>query len=162
MSKEFTKLSEVSLIQEVSENTNVLVEENGEIRRVPKTQVGGAGSEPDMVIEIINESTYEIDDVVKDDVKITTGDIGEIIDMIENGHIPNIEVILRLGNPTGIIRSARIKELVTEAYYNYLSIRFPICLDVTPVGVALHLHEDYGINGLQVLTPESASNNSIF
>ena len=40
---EFTKLSEVAQIESVSDNATVLVEENGEIVRVPKTSVGGAG-----------------------------------------------------------------------------------------------------------------------
>lgn len=43
MAKDFVKLSEVAIKEEVSENATVLVEENGEIYRAPKTQVGGAG-----------------------------------------------------------------------------------------------------------------------
>ena len=40
---EFKKLSEVEQIESVSDNATVLVEEGGEIKRVPKTAVGGAG-----------------------------------------------------------------------------------------------------------------------
>lgn len=41
MAKDFVKLSEVAVKEEVSENATVLVEENGEIYRAPKTSVGG-------------------------------------------------------------------------------------------------------------------------
>lgn len=41
MAYEFTKLSEVEKLETVSDEANVLVEENGEIKRVAKTEVGG-------------------------------------------------------------------------------------------------------------------------
>lgn len=40
---EFKKLGEVTLVEEALDTANVLIEENGEIKRVPKTEVGGAG-----------------------------------------------------------------------------------------------------------------------
>jgi hypothetical protein len=40
---EFKKLSEVEQIATASDNATVLVEEGGEIKRVPKKEVGGAG-----------------------------------------------------------------------------------------------------------------------
>lgn len=40
---EFKKLSEVEQIESASENATVLIEEGGEIKRVAKKQVGGAG-----------------------------------------------------------------------------------------------------------------------
>lgn len=43
MAKDFVKLSEVTLLEEVADTASVLVEVNGEICRAPKTQVGGAG-----------------------------------------------------------------------------------------------------------------------
>ena len=43
MAKEFVKLSEVAVLEEVTDNATVLVEENGEIYRAPKTSVGGGG-----------------------------------------------------------------------------------------------------------------------
>lgn len=38
----FQKLSEVKVIEEVKDEAMVLVEENGEIYRAPKTSVGGS------------------------------------------------------------------------------------------------------------------------
>lgn len=44
MALEFKKLSEVTLTEKAVDTANVLIEENGEIKRVPKTEVGGSGS----------------------------------------------------------------------------------------------------------------------
>lgn len=41
---EFKKLSEVEQIETVSDNATVLVEDGGEIKRVPKSEVGGAAA----------------------------------------------------------------------------------------------------------------------
>lgn len=54
---EFRRLSDVSLIEEASDIANVLIEENGEIKRVPKTQVGGTGF-PTAIIKDINYDSY--------------------------------------------------------------------------------------------------------
>lgn len=40
---EFKKLSEVEQIETASDNATVLIEEDGDIKRVPKKEVGGAG-----------------------------------------------------------------------------------------------------------------------
>ena len=52
MATEFKRLSEVTALEEAAENAYVLVEENGEIYRVPKAAVGGAGGAQGMVIEL--------------------------------------------------------------------------------------------------------------
>ena len=49
MATEFKKLSEVDILEEAAETAYVLVEENGEIYRVPKTAIGGAQG---MVVEL--------------------------------------------------------------------------------------------------------------
>lgn len=51
---EFKKLSEVEQIETASDNATVLVEEGGEIKRVPKKEVGGAG----IATAIIKDSNY--------------------------------------------------------------------------------------------------------
>lgn len=55
MATEFKKLSEVTALEEVAETAYVLIEENGEIYRVPKTAVGGAGG---IKTAIIRDSGY--------------------------------------------------------------------------------------------------------
>lgn len=56
MATEFKKLSEVAVLEEAAETAHVLVEENGEIYRVPKTAVGGAGG--GIKTAIIRDSGY--------------------------------------------------------------------------------------------------------
>ena len=56
MATEFKKLSEVAALEEAAETAHVLIEENGEIYRVPKTAVGGAGG--GIKTAIIRESRY--------------------------------------------------------------------------------------------------------
>lgn len=55
MATEFKKLSEVAALEEAAETAHVLIEENGEIYRVPKTAVGGAGG---IKTAIIRDSGY--------------------------------------------------------------------------------------------------------
>ena len=55
MATEFKKLSEVTTLEEAAETAHVLIEENGEIYRVPKTAVGGAGG---IKTAIIRDSGY--------------------------------------------------------------------------------------------------------
>ena len=52
MATEFKKLSEVTTLEEAAETAHVLIEENGEIYRVPKTAVGGIKT------AIIRDSRY--------------------------------------------------------------------------------------------------------
>ena len=56
MATEFKKLSEVTTLEEAAETAHVLIEENGEIYRVPKTAVGGAGG--GIKTAIIHDSGY--------------------------------------------------------------------------------------------------------
>lgn len=56
MATEFKKLSEVAVLEEAAETAHVLIEENGEIYRVPKTAVGGAGG--GIKTAIIRDSGY--------------------------------------------------------------------------------------------------------
>lgn len=53
---EFKKLSEVEVLETSSDNATVLVEEGGDIKRVPKKEVGGAGG----YILALSESNCEI------------------------------------------------------------------------------------------------------
>jgi hypothetical protein len=40
---EFTRLAEVEVVETANNTDKVLIEQNGEIKRVPKTEVGGSG-----------------------------------------------------------------------------------------------------------------------
>ncbi len=55
MAVTFTKLSEVTLADKAADVANVLIEENGEIKRVAKTEVGGSNANT----VIIKSSDYD-------------------------------------------------------------------------------------------------------
>ena len=57
MATEFKKLSEVTTLEEAAETAHVLIEENGEIYRVPKTAVGGSNVDG-IKTAIIRDSRY--------------------------------------------------------------------------------------------------------
>lgn len=56
MATEFKKLSEVTVLEEAADNSYVLIEENGEIYRVPKATVGGGAG--GIKTAIIRDSGY--------------------------------------------------------------------------------------------------------
>lgn len=61
MTVEFKKLAGVDTVGTATDAANVLIEENGVIKRVPKTEVGGSGgSEPEVVIITRTGSTEHI------------------------------------------------------------------------------------------------------
>jgi hypothetical protein len=41
---EFTRLADVEVVETATDTDKVLIEQNGEIKRVPKTEVGGVGN----------------------------------------------------------------------------------------------------------------------
>ena len=51
MSYEFKKLSEVQALTEVPEGAKVLAEVNGQIRRVPRSGLGGSGGIKTIIIK---------------------------------------------------------------------------------------------------------------
>lgn len=87
---DFKKLSAVEAIEAVSDTANVLIEENGVIKKAPKTAVGGAGgSEPDLVIAINN---HYIKKITADAYHIECGNVEAVINAIGEGRMPNIKM----------------------------------------------------------------------
>lgn len=64
MAIEFTKLSEVPVAEQVNDTDNVLIEQDGEIKRAAKDQVGGAGG---LVFELTEDM---IDQEQSDDTNL--------------------------------------------------------------------------------------------
>lgn len=84
---DFKKLSDVEVVAEPIESANVLIEEDGVIKKAPKTAVGGAGG--GIVIHFtINED---------DELEIPVFDFNEIKSSILNG----INVVCFERNPDG-------------------------------------------------------------
>lgn len=55
MAYEFQKLSEVEVLTEVPDGASVLAEVNGDIKRVPKSEVGGTGG----YVVVLTEDNFE-------------------------------------------------------------------------------------------------------
>lgn len=53
---EFKRLSDVEVVAEPTESANVLIEENGVIKKAPKTAVGGAGGAGNTIIFAVDSS----------------------------------------------------------------------------------------------------------
>ena len=87
---EFKRLSDVEVVAEPTESANVLIEENGVIKKAPKTAVGGAGSvEPDMVITINERSSARI---TSDTFNITDGSMDNVFTAFHEGRYPVVKV----------------------------------------------------------------------
>lgn len=74
MAYEFKRLSDVEIVETPADATNVLIEENGVIKKAPKTAVGGSG-EATTVIKIVADSW---DDVTADSITFEKGDISTL------------------------------------------------------------------------------------
>lgn len=85
---EFKRLSDVEVVAEPLESANVLIEENGVIKKAPKTAVGGAKSEWDAVITIDN--IYEISN---DTVRFNEGSFDTILAKINADEVPKVKII---------------------------------------------------------------------
>lgn len=72
MSYEFKKLSDVDVVAEPAESANVLIEENGVIKKAPKTTVGGDNN----ICFVINYNTETI---------ICNKQFDEILDLLFSG-----------------------------------------------------------------------------
>ena len=85
---EFKRLSDVEVVAEPTESANVLIEENGVIKKAPKTAVGGGG-EWDAVIEI-NPDVSSLDDVDSEHLTLISGGFDPIFEKAQSGEKPRV------------------------------------------------------------------------
>ena len=87
----FKKLNEVEILETVSDEAHVLVEEGGAIRRALKTEVGGAGGglQYDAVISIA-ASPYMTPDFSTTDVSVDPTEILNIVNKMTNNETVNV------------------------------------------------------------------------
>lgn len=90
MAYNFKSIADVEVVAEPTESANVLIEENGIVKKAPKTAVGGAGgSEPDLVIAIDNLPTVKI---TADTYRIEKGSAEDVINAIKEDRMPNVKI----------------------------------------------------------------------
>lgn len=88
---EFTKLSDVEVVEKPIDSANVLIEENGVIKKAPKTAVGGAGGEADLVIKVDNFG-YDFDNSGNFAITIESGSLESVADVLAIGEAPIVKV----------------------------------------------------------------------
>lgn len=96
MAYEFKDISTVELVETADDTANVLIEEGGTIKKVPKTEVGG-GNKCDMVISIVKD-TFSISnhELYPEDVTITNGSIDDLMSILKEGNMPVVKVLHNL------------------------------------------------------------------
>lgn len=93
MSYEFMKLSDVEVVETPAKTANVLIEENGIIKKAPKTAVGGAGGneeEWDVIIEGGEFANMLITSATWDNATIPSGSYEKLMEIINSGKHPKI------------------------------------------------------------------------
>jgi hypothetical protein len=100
---EFKKLSDVEVVAEPLETANVLIEENGVIKKAPKTAVGGAGgsTEWDAIIDLIEGSSGFFDSM-----ELVSGTYEDLKEKIFAGILPN--VLMRYTNGTYMTGTSKV------------------------------------------------------
>lgn len=98
---EFKRLSDVEVVAEPTESANVLIEENGVIKKAPKTAVGGAGGAGGYVWTL-TEGDYTIDE---DTLQITvTASYDDALKVLDEGG----SVYVNMPNSNGIYIKSNI------------------------------------------------------
>lgn len=77
MAYEFKKLSDVEVVETPTDSANVLIEEDGVIKKAPKTAVGGSG-EWDAVIDFI-DNVYTSGSYATIKAKLDAGDLPKVL-----------------------------------------------------------------------------------
>lgn len=101
MAYDFKKLSDVEAVAKPAESTNVLIEENGVIKKAPKTAVGGGNM--DAVIKFTHDPDNE-----RDVWKLLSGSYDELHAKIMAGKFVNAMLIKinESGNCAGDVQTA--------------------------------------------------------
>lgn len=85
MAKDFVKLSEVTVLEEVTDSASVLVEVDGEIYRAPKTEVGGSKGAYSVVIGATGYMSEVITGPANANIHFEVGSYDEIIEKLNAG-----------------------------------------------------------------------------
>ena len=87
MAYEFKRLSDVEVVAEPAESANVLIEENGVIKKAPKTAVGGSNTEWNAIIEVVEGGSGYFSSM-----ELVSGDFESLKEKIFAGAFPNVLV----------------------------------------------------------------------
>lgn len=86
MAYNFKSIADVEVVAEPAESANVLIEENGVIKKTPKAAIGGSSTEWDAIIEYVDTDDDNY-------VNLVSGDCMTVGNKIMNdGEAPNIMI----------------------------------------------------------------------
>jgi hypothetical protein len=85
MAYNFKSIADVEIVAEPAESANVLIEENGVIKKAPKTAVGGGNTEWDAIFEVIEGSSGFFESI-----ELVTGSFMDLKEKIFAGISPKI------------------------------------------------------------------------
>lgn len=139
---EFKRLSDVEVVAEPTESANVLIEENGVIKKAPKTAVGGAGGmEPDMIVDVVY---YE------ETATIVKGSYDELLSLCQSNGFP--KVVLNIYGDLGTGAGSGIANMTVDAYvtkyYSTLFLTAPMVNGAFGYlsRLSVELHEDGSVS----------------
>lgn len=149
---EFKRLSEVDLLDTTSDNATVLVEEDGEIKRVPKKEVGGAGG---YIIKLANSyiddnGMYCLEENYDElyDILMAGGSVWVDYTDAPGPSIPSNLVTQNSGQSTGL-----------NAATNFGAWQFPVAMwIITDVGLGLADFRSFVDNGINIYYPNGSHN----
>ena len=91
MSYNFKSIADTQVVAEPSESVHVLIEENGEIKRAPKTAVGGAGGSESLAI-LFNSGNWVGGDSGYELIYVTEGLYEKVLESLSNNCCCNLSV----------------------------------------------------------------------
>lgn len=127
MAYNFKSIADVEVVAEPAESANVLIEENGVIKKAPKTAVGGAGGEADLVVRIAGSPSIKI---TADTCSIEAGSVEAVFNAIREGRTPNVKMkfcdkMELIGDTWKIISAVEVCPQV-QVYGEYLWMMYSI------------------------------------
>lgn len=109
---EFKRLSDVEVVAVPAESANVLIEENGVIKKAPKTAVGGAGAvEWDAIFEVVEGSSGYFASI-----DLIFGNYQDLANKLDNNIFPNVLIKFAEGNNYGLLKPTSI--ILDNNYYS--------------------------------------------
>lgn len=103
MAYDFKKLSDVAVVETPAETANVLIEEDGVIKKAPKTAVGGAGGDYDL--DILCEAS-DWSSITSDSYSLVSGDYTNALEKLSTpGTFPNVRIRFILNEASGESRN---------------------------------------------------------
>ena len=122
MSYEFTKLSDVPVVDSFPIGANAIIEANGEIRRCPSVSDGASGGSDKSVLivegTVSNDNSIEFDSVTSG---LTSGQ--DLFNAVITAHSAGRVVQINITNPAGdwntILTLSRVSEIDGLQFFNY-------------------------------------------